>query len=66
MKDSKYLMGVMIATIVLILYITGAFSRGGMTQDQRNLHTLFMIPVLVFVIPIILTIEGLAFYLASD
>jgi len=66
MKDTEYLMGFMIATIILILYATGTFSRGSMSQEQRNLHTLFMIPVFVFVIPVILAIEGIAFYLASD
>jgi hypothetical protein len=63
--NTQNLTAVMVVTIIIILYYTGTFSIGSMTDEQKVMYTVIMIPVMTFVLPVILAIEALAFYVAG-
>lgn len=63
--DGKYLMATMITTVIIILYATGMFSVGSMTVEEKLVYNLTMTYLLTFLLPIVLAIEGIAFYMAT-
>jgi hypothetical protein len=63
--DGKYLMATMVTTIILILYVTGMFSVGSMTVEERLVYNLTMTYLLTFLLPVVLAIEGIAFYMTT-